>query len=57
MKTSDMNENMSTVATTETIETLMDCIERLLELLRKTTQKEQAEAIYREFFGEGIQDG
>lgn len=57
MKTSDMNKNMSTVATTETIETLMDCIERLLELLRKTTQKEQAEAIYREFFGEGIQDG
>lgn len=57
MKASDMNENMSTVATTETIETLMDCIERLLDLLRKTAQKEQAEAIYQEFFGEGIQDG
>ena len=57
MKANDMSENMSAVATAETIETLMDCIERLLELLRKTAQKEQAEAIYREFFGEEIQDG
>ena len=43
--------NMDTVATVQTIETLLDCIERLLDLLRDTAQKEQAEAIYQEFFG------
>lgn len=35
----------------ETIETLLDMIERLMDLLRKTTEKARAEEIYQEFFG------
>lgn len=33
------------------VETLLDCIERLLALLRETRAKEQAQEIYDEFFG------
>ncbi len=35
-----------------TIETLMDCIERLMEILRETVSAEKAQEIYDEFFGE-----
>ena len=34
-----------------TIETLMDCIERLMALLKETVKAEEAKAIYDEFFG------
>ena len=34
------------------IETLMDCIEQLLALLKETAAAEQARKIYDEFFGE-----
>ena len=33
------------------IETLFDCIERLMELLRETHNAEKAEEIYQDFFG------
>lgn len=35
----------------EWINILMDCIERLMDLLRTTHAKEEAERIYDEFFG------
>lgn len=35
----------------KTIEILMDCIERLMALLRETIAAEQAQKIYDEFFG------
>lgn len=35
----------------ELINTLFDCIEKLMELLRTTHEKEKAEEIYQEFFG------
>ena len=34
------------------IEMLLDIIERLMALLRETNERERAEAIYREFFGD-----
>ena len=44
------------INSSQTIEVLTDCIERLMELLRKTVAKDEAEAIYEEFFG-GDADG
>ena len=41
-----------TVDAFKTIETLMDCIEKLLSLLKETAAAEQAQQIYDEFFGE-----
>ena len=40
-----------TVDELRTIETLMDCIERLLAILRETVNAEKAQEIYDEFFG------
>lgn len=40
-----------TVDELRTIETLMDCIERLMEILRETVNAEKAQAVYDEFFG------
>jgi hypothetical protein len=40
-----------------TIDTLMDCIERLMDLLRETINAEQAREIYEEFFGKDIHSG
>ena len=35
----------------QTIETLLNCIEELLNLLKETHQKERAQEIYEKFFG------
>ena len=35
-----------------TIETLLQCAELLLDLLKDTAAQEEAEEIYQEFFGE-----
>ena len=43
-----MNQNREQ----DCIEALLDCIEKLMKLLRETREKEKAEEIYREFFGE-----
>ena len=34
-----------------TIETLIDFIERLMELLKETAKAEEAQEIYKQFFG------
>ena len=43
---------MSKMDDKRTVEVLLDCIERLIDVLRETNAKEQAEEIYQEFFGE-----
>ena len=43
---------MGRTTETEWVEILLDCIERLMDLLRKTKAAEEAEKIYQEFFGE-----
>lgn len=40
-----------------TIEALMDCIERLMALLRESVKADEAQRIYREFFGNGDLSG
>ena len=35
----------------KTVEILLDCIERLMDVLRETVKAEEAERIYAEFFG------
>ena len=42
---------MNQKSESEWIETLFECIEKLMDLLKTTHAAEQAKAIYEEFFG------